>query len=178
MLETMYHYNGVGLAAPQIGVAKRLFTALHIDKDKEKESPADAPPPSTVEEKQEQWGVVAEYVMVNPTIRNTSGKALDTEGCLSIPGLYVEDVGRPESINVEYYDLEGNKHEIETSGHFARVIQHELDHLNGVLFLDRLNTIEKRSFMDEHRSALAEMQREAKAFLKDSLQLPDNLVIN
>lgn len=176
MMETMYHYNGVGLAAPQIGVGKRMFTALHLDK--EIETPEDSPPPKTTEEKKEQWGVVGEYVMINPKILSSAGEALDIEGCLSMPGLYVENVKRPDSIVVEYYDLEGKRHELETSGHFARVIQHELDHLDGVLFLDRLGNLEKRNFMEENRSDLGAMQREAKALLKDAAPLPAELIIS
>lgn len=165
MLETMYHYNGVGLAAPQVGIAKRLFVALEIDKSGDE--PADAPPPTTREEKRERWGVVAEHVIINPVITQESGNVEDVEGCLSIPGLYVDDVIRYERLHLSYQNVSGEALELSTSGHFARVIQHEADHLDGKLFIDRLPEIQRRSFTEEHRKTLAEMQREAKAFLKD-----------
>ncbi len=165
MLETMYEHNGVGLAGPQVGIAKRIFVALETKKD---EAPADdRPPPVTTEEKRERWGVINEHVIINPIISNIEGQAYDIEGCLSIPGLYVEDVERHFSLTLAYQDTKGAKKTLKTKGHFARVIQHETDHLDGVLFLDRLNPEDKRLFMNEHRKDLAEMQREAKAFLKD-----------
>ena len=160
----MYHYNGVGLAGPQVGLSKRIFAALHTRKDDDEDE--DLPPPTTIQEKRERWGVVKEYVMVNPKITHRDGKALDIEGCLSIPGLYFEEVERADTITVSFQDTSGAEHELAAQGHFARVIQHELDHLNGVLFTDRLPEAERLSFMDEHRKELAQMQRDAKAFLK------------
>ena len=163
MIETMYEANGVGLAAPQIGIAKRMFVALET-KESEEEDDDEA---NTREQKKKQWGVVDEHVMINPEISLPDGQVLMQEGCLSLPGLYVEAVERPEHIHVKYQDVKGNWHERDVDGHFARVIQHENDHLDGVLFLDRLPKQEKLAFMDEHRQALAQMQRDAKAFLKD-----------
>jgi peptide deformylase len=177
MIETMYHANGVGLAAPQIGLAKRLFTALKTQKD-DKPTPEDAPPPQTIEEKRERWGVVGEFVMINPKILHKEGEAFDLEGCLSIPGLYIEEVPRNYKLKLRYQDLTGQSHELEAEGHFARVIQHELDHLNGVLFLDRLPEAQKQSFMDEHRKELAEMQRDAKALLKELKSQPQNFQVS
>jgi len=165
MIETMYHHNGIGLAGPQVGIGKRLFIALEVNKDDEDD--ADSTPPQTVEEKKERWGVVKEHVIINPVISKPSGKAFEMEGCLSIPGLYVEDIPRHDSLHLTYQDVEGKKHQLEASGHFARVLQHEYDHLEGTLFLDLLSTDEKRNFMNNNRQDLAEMQREAKAFLKD-----------
>ena len=165
MIETMYHHNGVGLAGPQIGLSKRIFVALEVHKEDE-ENP-DQPPPQTIEEKKERWGVVNEHVIINPVITNPAGQAFDIEGCLSIPGLYVEEVERNDSLAMTYQDVEGNQQHLKATGHFARVLQHEFDHLEGTLFLDRLTAAEKRSFMNDHRKDLAEMQREAKAFLKD-----------
>lgn len=170
LLETMYHYNGVGLAGPQVGLGKRIFTALHTDKDDDEAE--DAAQPKTVAEKRQRWGVVGEYVMINPVIVSNRGTELGTEGCLSLPGLYYEEVSRAEQVTVRYQDITGQQHELEAEGHFARVIQHEFDHLDGILFTERLPERERRDFMDEHRKALADMQREAKAFLKELKDKP------
>ena len=168
MLETMYHYNGIGLAGPQIGVPKRLFMAVEIDKTHEREKDEDAPPPLTIDEKRERWGVIAEHFMVNPEILSRSGEQPGVDGCLSLPGLFTEDLQREYDITVRYQDVAGEWHERSATGHFAWVIQHEFDHLEGVFFFDRLPAPAKRAFMDEHRSELATMQREAKAFLKEN----------
>ncbi len=165
MFETMYHHNGVGLAAPQVGVAKRLFVALEIEKSDDE--PADLPPPTTREEKRERWGVVAEHVIINPVIEQETGVVADIEGCLSIPGLFVEDVARFETLHLSYQGLSGERLQLSASGHFARVIQHETDHLDGKLFVDRLPDEQRHSFIEEHRKTLADMQREAKLLLKD-----------
>lgn len=165
MIETMYHYNGVGLAGPQVGLNKRLFVALEVNKDEDDDS--DRPAPETIAEKRERWGVVKEHIIINPVISSPAGQAFDVEGCLSIPALYAEDVARDHSLTLTYQDTDGKTHSLEASGHFARVIQHEYDHVEGTLFLDRLDANAKRDFMNEHRKDLAEMQREAKAFLKD-----------
>ena len=167
MLETMYHYNGIGLAGPQIGVPKRLFIAVEVDKSQEREEDEDAPPPLTMDEKRERWGVIAEHFMVNPEILSRSGEQPGVDGCLSLPGLFTEDVQREDEITVRYQDAAGEWHERNAKGHFAWVIQHEYDHLEGVFFFDRLPAPAKRAFIDEHRSELAAMQREAKAFLKE-----------
>ena len=167
MLETMYHYNGIGLAGPQIGLSKRLFVAAEIDKDKAQEEDEDAPPPLTIDEKRERWGVVAEHFMVNPEIVSRSGEQPGVDGCLSLPGLFTEDVQREDKITVRHQDVAGNWLERTAEGHFAWVIQHEFDHLEGIFFFDRLPAPAKRAFMQENRSELAAMQREAKAFLKE-----------
>lgn len=166
MLETMYEHNGVGLAGPQVGVAKRIFVALETHKDEET-AVEDSSPPLSTEEKRQRWGVVKEHIIINPVISQPAGKAFDTEGCLSIPGLYVEKVERFFSLILSYQDLEGKPQQLEAEGHFARVIQHETDHLDGVLFIDRLTSGEKQNFMNTHRQELAEMQRDAKVFLKN-----------
>lgn len=165
MIETMYEQNGVGLAGPQVGLTKRIFVALEMNK--EDADTEDKTPPITVAEKKERWGVVKEHVIINPSITSSSGNALDIEGCLSIPGLYAEDVERFFEITMTYQDTDGTEHSIEAEGHFARILQHEFDHLEGTLFLDRLAKHERLEFMNEHRKDLATMQRDAKAFLKD-----------
>lgn len=168
MLETMYDANGVGLAAPQIGLSKRLFVALQIEPLEDEEEPDDAEDLSTLspEEKRKRWGVVAEHVMVNPEVTRRSGEQFGQDGCLSVPGLFVSEMRRDEEVTVRFQDVAGEPHELEAEGHFAHVIQHELDHLDGVLFFDRLPEEERRLFMNEHRKELATLQREAKALLK------------
>jgi peptide deformylase len=117
MLQTMYSADGIGLAAPQVGINKQLLVI-----DCELENPA-APP----------------LVLINPAIVSY-GKTLckDQEGCLSIPGVYL-DVERPDAIEVSYKDEHGKPRKLKTDSLLARVIQHEMDHLNGVLFVDRVD---------------------------------------
>jgi peptide deformylase len=169
MLETMYAASGVGLAAPQIGLSKRLFVALELAEQEATEETGDEGGGEvlTSREKRERWGVLAEHVMVNPEVISRDGVQYGTDGCLSLPGLYVERMKRDERVRVRYQDVGGAWHERDAEGHFAHVIQHELDHLNGVLFFDRLPEPEKRTFLEAHRSELAELQREAKAYLRD-----------
>ena len=110
MLETMYEANGVGLAAPQVGILKRLFV---IDI-------GDGP-----------------LVFINPEILETSGKQIGEEGCLSIPG-EVEEVMRPNYVRARAINEKGEEFEIEAEELLARAILHEYDHLNGTLFIDRV----------------------------------------
>lgn len=116
MLRSMYSAKGIGLAAPQVGVHKQL---LVIDLDPEN---AASPP----------------MVLINPEIRSF-GSGLDTyeEGCLSIPGVYL-NVVRPTVVEVTYRDEMGRPQKLKADGLLARCIQHEMDHLNGVLFVDRV----------------------------------------
>jgi peptide deformylase len=116
MLQTMYSSDGIGLAAPQVGIHKQLVVI-----DCELENPA-APP----------------LILINPEI-NSYSKSLckDQEGCLSIPGVYM-DVERSEQVEVSYKDEHGRPRTIKADGLLARVIQHEMDHLNGVLFVDHI----------------------------------------
>jgi peptide deformylase len=174
MLETMYDANGVGLAAPQIGLSVRLFVALELaEQEAEEETGAEVEGQvMTGGEKRERWGVLAEHVMVNPVITARSGVHYGTDGCLSLPGLYVEKMKRDRLVRVRYQDVAGAEHERDAEGHFAHVIQHELDHLDGILFFDRLPETERRTFLEEHRKEVAELQREAKGYLKD-LKLKD-----
>ncbi len=113
MIETLYDAAGLGLAAPQVGVQKRLFVYdLHDD-----EGPK---------------------VIVNPTISEARGEWTYEEGCLSVPGLAWEIV-RPKEVHLTGYDLDGNEVSIEADELTARLFQHELDHLDGVLLLERLD---------------------------------------
>ncbi|GEM90779.1 peptide deformylase [Oceanithermus desulfurans] len=159
MVETMFEYGGVGLAAPQVGLSRRLFVAAEYALEEE-EAEAD-------EEERPKSVLKNLYVMANPRITHREGTQVGTEGCLSIPGVYSDDVPRDLQIRVEYQDVTGEPRTLEAEGYLARVIQHELDHLEGVLFLDRIPAELRRPFMEEHRAELAEMQRKAKAFLRE-----------
>ncbi|PSR03575.1 MAG: peptide deformylase [Bacteroidetes bacterium SW_11_45_7] len=132
MLETMYNAPGVGLAAPQLNLALRLFvidsTQFYDEED---------------EEETEEKGL--KEVFINPEIIEKYGE--DTfyeEGCLSIPGIR-EQIVRPSQIHIQYYDRDFNFHDEQFEGLDARVIQHEYDHINGVLFTDHLKPIKKRT---------------------------------
>ena len=150
MIETMHDDSGVGLAAPQVGVPLRLFVASEYRQDEEGEAVH-----------------VADHVLVNPVIVERGGVQVAQEGCLSIPGLFVDDMERDLQVRVRFQDLQGEHRELVARGHFAQVLQHETDHLDGVLFFDRLPEPRRRAFLEEHRSELAEIQRQAKAFLKE-----------
>lgn len=179
MLKTMYEANGVGLAAPQIGLSERIFVALEMGSREAKDEATEGTrgqegepeaEPLTPEEKRERWGVIEEHVMVNPEIVSRSGVQYGVDGCLSLPGLFVEEMKRDARVRVRYQDVTGQTHERDAEGHFAHVIQHEYDHLEGVLFFDRLPEGEKKAFLEEHRKELAEFQREAKGYLKELKQ--------
>lgn len=135
MLETMYDANGVGLAAPQIGQAIRL-AVVDVAHDPDcvtflKVGGRDAPLAS-----------IMPLVFINPELEFTGPKERDTEGCLSIHEVRAE-VSRPGSLKAKLPQLDGSVLEIETDGLLARAIQHETDHLNGVLFIDRVSPAAK-----------------------------------
>ncbi|MEO1198984.1 MAG: peptide deformylase [Pseudomonadota bacterium] len=132
MLETMYDAPGIGLAAIQIGVPKRLVVC-DVSKDE------DAPAP---------------MALVNPEITWTSDEtAIYDEGCLSIPEQYAE-VERPASCRVRYLDRDGSEQEIEADGLLATCLQHEIDHLNGVLFIDHLSRLKRELLTRRFNKAL------------------------
>ena len=121
MIETMYKANGIGLAAIQIGVPKRIIV-MDISKNDEKKNP---------------------MFFVNPIIKNkNSNLARYEEGCLSVPDQFAE-IDRPDSCEVEYLDYNGEKKFLKTSGLLATCIQHEMDHLEGILFIDYLSKLKK-----------------------------------
>lgn len=121
MFETMYDAPGIGLAAIQIGEPLRIVTMDLAKKDEQKQP----------------------RVFVNPEIVwSSEEKNVHEEGCLSIPEYY-EEVERPARVRVKYLDLDGKEHEEQADGLFATCIQHEIDHLNGVLFIDHLSKLKR-----------------------------------
>jgi peptide deformylase len=135
MTQTMLEYNGVGLAAPQVHEELRLFVAQVIrDQDEE-------------DDETREPEILA---LINPDIKPVSRHVEeDWEGCLSIPDLRGL-VPRYRDISVKGYDRTGRQIELQASGFMARVIQHEADHLDGVLFLDRMKSLDSLSFIDEY----------------------------
>ena len=122
MFETMYEAPGIGLAAIQVGVSRRVVTMDLAKKEDEEKQPC---------------------VFINPEILWTSEeKAVYEEGCLSIPEFY-EDVERPAQVRVKYLDLAGKEQELEASGLLATCLQHEIDHTNGVLFIDHISKLKR-----------------------------------
>lgn len=115
MLELMYEHNGVGLAANQVDLPIRMFVMNPAGKKDEGE----------------------EWVVINPEISKPKGTDSAEEGCLSLPGVY-GDVKRPKTVYLSAYDISGQPIEMEVDGFLARVIQHEKDHLDGVMFFDRM----------------------------------------
>ena len=121
MLETMYSANGIGLAAIQIGVPKRIIV-IDLSKNEEKKKPR---------------------YFVNPIIKNKNlQKATYEEGCLSVPNQFAE-IDRPSMCDVEYLDYNGKKKILHAEGLLATCIQHEMDHLDGILFIDYLSKLKK-----------------------------------
>ena len=121
MLETMYQANGIGLAAIQIGIPKRIIV-IDLAKGEEKKNP---------------------MYFVNPVIKNKNQNlATYEEGCLSVPDQFAE-VDRPSTCEVEYLDYHGEKKILKAEGLFATCIQHEMDHLQGILFIDYLSKLKK-----------------------------------
>ena len=121
MLETMYAAPGIGLAAVQVGILKRLIV-IDISKDKEKKNP---------------------LFLINPEIVSKSkNTSIYEEGCLSLPGHFAE-IERPAECQINFLDYNGKKKEISAKGLLSTCIQHEVDHLNGVLFIDYLSKLKK-----------------------------------
>ena len=121
MFETMYKAPGIGLAAIQIGIAKRVIT-MDLSKKEDNHEP---------------------QVFINPEIMWTSDEtAKYEEGCLSIPDYY-EEVERPAQVKIKYLDRDGKSREIEAKGLLATCLQHEIDHINGILFIDHLSKLKR-----------------------------------
>ena len=131
MFETMYAAPGIGLAAIQVGVAKRVVT-MDLSKKEEQRAP---------------------QVFINPEITWASAeKSAYDEGCLSIPEYY-EEVARPKAVKVKYLDLDGKEHAIEADGLLATCLQHEIDHINGVLFIDHISKLKRDMVMKKFKKA-------------------------
>ncbi len=141
MFELMYESKGIGLAANQVGLPLRLFV-VNVSGDPENKD--------------------EELVFINPLIKNRSGNAAGEEGCLSLPGLYA-DVVRPEKITVEAFDLDGQPFRVTVDDLPARVIQHESDHLDGVLFIDRIDEIDLAQFVTKLNEFTATFRRQQAA---------------
>lgn len=145
MFVMMEKSNGIGLAAPQIGVSKRIIV-MDVPK---LEAHADIEPDA------EKHG---RFEMVNPTIISRDGSMTWNEGCLSVPG-FDDDVKRDRTVSVKYQDRYGNEKLLHASGLLAGCIQHEIDHLDGVLFIDRLSTIRKDIIIRKLKKLKKEAQR-------------------
>lgn len=129
LYDTMVAHDGIGISACQVGVMDQIFVIQLDDEDDV-------------------------FELINPKILSSSGKSIDLEGCLSLPSVF-GTVERAENIVVEYFNREGDLMEMEASGYLARCIQHELDHLNGVLFtekiIERIPENEVDQWMEEHQ---------------------------
>ena len=121
MIDIMHDFDGIGLAAPQVGISKRMLVTDVSPVEKESEP----------------------MVFVNPEIMESTGECTLEEGCLSIPGVR-EDVTRPEEILLKYQTVEGEYKTEKFDGWMARVLQHEIDHLDGLLFVDYLSPIKQK----------------------------------
>src|SRR5579862_8730054 len=121
MIETMRSASGIGLAAPQVGVLLRVIVAEYLDEEADE---------------------LRQTVIINPEIQSKHGEWLAEEGCLSIPG-YVADVPRAERVTVRGKDRSGKLVRLKTDGTLAHILQHEIDHLDGVLYVDYLNSLDE-----------------------------------
>ncbi|MEX0798318.1 MAG: peptide deformylase [Bacteriovoracaceae bacterium] len=135
MLYTMYQAPGIGLAAPQVGIGKRIFV---IDVEYDRKETAEDSGEFTLSN-------FNPMIFINPVIKNKEGETTYQEGCLSLPGVY-EDVQRFETIMIEYQNTDGEKKEISADQLLSICIQHENDHLDGIVFIDRLSGLKKSFF--------------------------------
>ena len=135
MIETMYAASGLGLAANQVGVASDLFV-IDVGIEKEKRDPV---------------------IIINPVITASEEEIIAEEGCLSIPEVFAQ-VKRSQHVEVKGYDLKGNKLRYEAEGFLARAFQHEMDHLNGVLFWDNLSKVKRDILQRKFKKKLKEIE--------------------
>lgn len=138
MTQTMYAAPGVGLAAPQVGVSERLIV---VD----------------VKTPEEKKGLIT---LINPEIIEMEGHVVDEEGCLSLPG-FRENIARAERVLVRGYDLNEQQQEIEATGLLAVVLQHEIDHLEGILLLNRISRLKRGIIQRKMRKLMREAQASA-----------------
>lgn len=150
MLELMYESNGVGLAANQVDLPLRLFVA----------------------NPEGQRGEGEELILLNPELQRPKGSETEQEGCLSLPGVYGQ-VKRPKSVRVSAYDLKGNPIERTVDGFLARVLQHENDHIDGVMFFDRMSE-EARHELDDQ---LDELETDFRSRQKTGAIPPDEELV-
>lgn len=159
MTETMAWARGLGLAAVQVGVHKRLLLLdigdlrmdeHYIEGDEESET--------RLAEKRKNSKV---EVYVNPEILSSSGDIEYEEGCLSVPGVYAK-ICRKEKVRLRYQDLQGQTHEVEAHGLRAIALQHEIDHLNGVVFTDRLGPMQRMMILEKYKKLLKTAELEKK----------------
>jgi len=137
MAETMYAAPGVGLAAPQVGVSKRLIVLDCAAKDEPRQLLAAA----------------------NPEIVSREGESCEEEGCLSVPEYYAK-VERSARVRVRYQDLAGESRELEAEGLWAICFQHEIDHLDGILFVDHLSPLKKSLFRKKYKKMMEQQQEQ------------------
>jgi peptide deformylase len=146
MFETMYDAPGIGLAAIQIGIPQRIVTMDLAKKDEPK----------------------APQVFINPEVTWSSDElAAYEEGCLSIPDYYAE-VERPKAVKVKYMDADGKQHEIEADGLLATCLQHEIDHTNGVLFIDHISKLKRDMVMKKFKKAAKRGDTTRSAYKEDT----------
>ena len=138
MFETMYKRGGVGLAANQVGILKRIVIIdLHSGKENQGKE---------------------QIVLINPEIVTLEGEEIKEEGCLSLPGLY-KKVKRAAYAKVKAQNLNGEEFTIEGEGLLARAFQHEIDHLNGIVFIDRLSPLQKRLALEKYKKLKRNYER-------------------
>ena len=135
MIETMYNASGLGLAANQVGVSSDFFV-IDVGIEKEKRDPV---------------------IIINPVISASEEKVITEEGCLSIPELFA-NVKRSQRVEVKGYDLKGNELRYEAEGFLARAFQHEMDHLNGVLFWDNISKVKRDMLQRKFKKKLKQLE--------------------
>lgn len=140
MLDLMYQNEGLGLAAQQVGLDYQLLVINFAGDPEQKDR---------------------EVVAINPVILDTKGAVKDREGCLSFPGLY-QDIRRAKAVRVQYYDLTGQAKEMTCTNLAARVWQHEIDHLNGVLFIDKMGPLARLSSRKDLEQYVADFEEAKK----------------
>ncbi|WP_457569334.1 peptide deformylase [Desulfurobacterium sp.] len=141
MFETMYKRGGLGLAGNQVGILKRIVV-IDLDAGKEREGKN-------------------QIVLINPEIVTMEGEQLNQEGCLSLPGLY-KKVKRAAYVKVKAQNVDGEDFEIEGEDLLARALQHEIDHLNGIVFIDRLSPLQRRLALQRYKKLKREYERKMK----------------
>ncbi len=140
MLDLMYQREGLGLAAPQVTLDYRMIV-LNFEGEAERKD--------------------MEVVAINPVILESKGIEKDREGCLSFPGLY-QDIRRAKTVKVQYYDLDGRANEMVCSELAARIWQHEIDHLNGVLFIDKMGPLQRFGSRNDIHNLMVEFDDDKK----------------